>query len=102
MTDCEGMLYAGMHAFFQTHKCSDVCKALGLKEGMAESPAACNTERDALHVGDRVVLHSLQSNPEHNGKSGTLVSFIARSGRWQVHLTMGCSLSVKATNLTKL
>ena len=25
---------AGMHAFFQTHKCSDVCKALGLKEGM--------------------------------------------------------------------
>lgn len=34
-TDCEGLLYAGMHAFFQTHKCSDVCKALGLKEGMA-------------------------------------------------------------------
>jgi hypothetical protein len=27
----------GMQAFFQTHKCSDVCKALGLKEGRQSS-----------------------------------------------------------------
>ena len=71
---------------------------------MSQAPAVVGGKdaEDALHVGDRVELHSLQAKPEYNGKPGTLVAFIDKSGRWQVDLTSGGSITVKAANLTKV
>ena len=68
----------------------------------SETAAARSTERDVLHAGDRVELHSLQAKPEYNGRSGTLVAFDDGSGRWQVDLVGGGSLIVKASNLINL
>ena len=39
-------------------------------------------EDEGLRAGDDVEIHSLQAQPEHNGKAGTLVAFDAESGRW--------------------
>ena len=64
---------------------------------------------DVLRVGDHVELLLLQGRPEYNGKCGTLVSFDAETGRWQVQLRLYTlsdgnyvSLMVKAANLTRL
>ena len=64
--------------------------------------SAGGEEGDALHAGNCVELHSLQVGAEYNGKSGTLVAFIEQSGRWQVDLASGGSITVKAANLTKV
>ena len=71
---------------------------------MSQAPAVVGGKdaEDALHVGDSVELHSLQAKPEYNGKPGTLVAFIDESGRWQVDLASGGSITVKAANLTKV
>jgi hypothetical protein len=64
-----------------------------------------------LRVGDWVELHEMQGKPEYNGKCGTLVSFDAKTGRWQVQLRLNTRAdgnyvsrrtAVKAANLTKL
>ena len=71
---------------------------------MSQAPAVVGGKdaEDALHAGDRVEVHSLQAKPEYNGKPGTLVAFIDESGRWQVDLASGGSITVKAANLTKV
>lgn len=58
-------------------------------------------EDEGLRAGDDVEIHSLQAQPEHNGKAGTLVAFDAESGRWEVKLACGGALRVKFDNLTK-
>ena len=56
---------------------------------------------DGLRTGVRVKLHSLQANPEYNGKCGTLVDFKVASGRWEVELAGGDRHLITAANLTK-
>jgi Ca2+-binding EF-hand superfamily protein len=50
-------------------------------------------------VDDRVVVHSLQSATEHNGKSGVVVAFNPGNGRYAVRMDDGSALSVRPGNL---
>ena len=56
---------------------------------------------DALAVGTRVRMHGLVNQPEHNGKSGAVVSFNQQSGRNRVRLTEPPhrELALKRSNL---
>lgn len=49
--------------------------------------------------GDRVRLHGLNSRPELNGTSGTILDFVAEKGRYAVLLLGPERILVKATNL---
>lgn len=50
-------------------------------------------------AGDRVVVHSLRSATEHNGKAGTIVAFNPVNGRYAVRMDDGSALSVRPGNL---
>ena len=50
-------------------------------------------------AGDRVVVHSLRSATEHNGKAGTIVAFSPFNGRYAVRMDDGSALSVRPGNL---
>lgn len=54
-------------------------------------------------AGQTVLVQGLQSAPQHNGKSGTLLSFDASKLRWSVRMcNAGVGLSVKPDNLVSL
>jgi Ca2+-binding EF-hand superfamily protein len=48
---------------------------------------------------DRVVIHSLRSATEHNGKAGVVVAFNPENGRYAVRMDDGAALSVRPGNL---
>jgi Ca2+-binding EF-hand superfamily protein len=48
---------------------------------------------------DRVVVHSLRSATEHNGKGGVVVAFNPENGRYAVRMDDGSALSVRPGNL---
>jgi hypothetical protein len=53
-----------------------------------------------FEVGNAVILHGLQGAKQHNGKKGTIVSFVEDKGRFQVRLMEGKrNLLLKAVNL---
>lgn len=58
----------------------------------------------ALHPGDRVEVHSLQSESgkKLNGKTGVVKRFIAEKGRWEVDLFQASLQSLKPDNLKRL
>jgi hypothetical protein len=49
-----------------------------------------------LPAGTRVLVQRLVAKPEHNGKRARVVSFDARSGRYDVALDDAKELSLKA------
>merc|ERR1712226_1086379 len=52
--------------------------------------------------GTTVVLHNLAKQPEHNGKTGRVLSFDASKGRYDVQLVEGSAvLALRAQNLTQ-
>ena len=56
-----------------------------------------------LRAGSTVQVHGLQGAPQHNGKHGTVVKFIANTGRYEVRLDGEADhLSIKASNLLPL
>ena len=51
--------------------------------------------------GDCVMMHSLQSTLQENGKTGRLLEFSEDTGRWNVEmLEDGSVVSVKPENMT--
>jgi len=51
-------------------------------------------------VGDSVTVKGIASQPELNGQTGVLQSFIEAKGRWQVKLESGEAKSLKPSNLS--
>ena len=59
-----------------------------------------STEKFRMHQDDdRVVVHSLRSQTEHNSKGGVVVAFHPENGRYAVRMDDGCALSVRPGNL---
>ena len=58
---------------------------------------------EGLTEGTAVEVHSLRSNPQHNGKRGEVVRFNTTSGRWEVRLPSSRKvLALQPDNLTPL
>lgn len=73
--------------------------ATGIGELVAATRKRAQRECES---GCRVQITGLQAKPELNGREGTLLNFMADTGRWGVVLSGGNKLSVKPDNLELL
>eukprot|EP01065_Artemidia_motanka_P046724 TRINITY_DN7151_c0_g3_i1.p1 TRINITY_DN7151_c0_g3~~TRINITY_DN7151_c0_g3_i1.p1 ORF type:complete len:1065 (+),score=289.28 TRINITY_DN7151_c0_g3_i1:266-3196(+) len=81
--------------------CADSILPLVLRpaaESAANTPAATPTA-SAVHEGAFVEVHGLQKAPELNGQRGTVDSFDAEAGRWNVILESGEQRGFRPGNL---
>mmetsp|Transcript_10404 Transcript_10404/g.11633 ORF Transcript_10404/g.11633 Transcript_10404/m.11633 type:complete len:332 (-) Transcript_10404:284-1279(-) len=82
---------------FNDDSISHLYKSMG-RMGSSSMQSECY----AAPAGTQVVVHSLAKVPEHNGKTGMVVSWDDPRGRYKVQLDDGISMMLRPQNLTQL
>jgi hypothetical protein len=57
---------------------------------------------DVVPPGTKVLVHGLQSAPQHNGKVASIMEFDSGSGRYQVQLNGGAQIALRPANFTQV
>eukprot|EP01052_Picozoa_sp_SAG31_P027829 SAG31_NODE_2637_length_5336_cov_2.105977_9_plen_301_part_00 len=87
-------------------------KKTGCTSATAEATSTCSVKHagcipgarasasaEGVAVGMAIEVHSLVGSPQHNGKMGTVLSYNADKGRYNVHLRDGEKIGIKQANI---